>query len=222
MTTVSRLDATFAALADPTRRAILARLAAGEAGVMELARPFAMSQPAISKHLKVLERAGLVSRGRRGQTRPCELNIRRTFNAPRELVFRAWTEPQLLAQWSCPRGYTFSENRGELRVGGTFSARMRSPEGTEHRLRGVYREIVPPERLVFTHCWVDEQGAPGPETLVTVTLAEHGGRTEMSFHQALFVSVEARDRHEQGWTNCFERLAELLGTPQCGAQRDTA
>ncbi|MCX4385946.1 metalloregulator ArsR/SmtB family transcription factor [Micromonospora peucetia] len=67
------LGATFAALADPTRRAILARLAAGEATVTELAAPFAMSQPAISKHLKVLERAGLVSRGRSGQRRPCRL-----------------------------------------------------------------------------------------------------------------------------------------------------
>jgi len=65
-----RLDATFAALADPTRRAILARLASGEASVTELAAPFAMSQPAISKHLKVLERAGLVSRGRDAQRRP--------------------------------------------------------------------------------------------------------------------------------------------------------
>src|SRR5919109_2353850 len=69
----ARFDATFAALADPTRRAILARLAAGEASVMELAKPFAMTQPAISKHLKVLERAGLVSRGRQAQRRPCRL-----------------------------------------------------------------------------------------------------------------------------------------------------
>ncbi len=68
-----RLDATFAALADPTRRAILARLATGEATVMELVAPFDMSQPAISKHLKVLERAGLISRGREGQRRPCRL-----------------------------------------------------------------------------------------------------------------------------------------------------
>lgn len=68
-----RLNETFAALADPTRRAILARLAAGEAGVMELARPFDMSQPAISKHLKVLERAGLIVRGRNAQSRPCRL-----------------------------------------------------------------------------------------------------------------------------------------------------
>jgi len=69
----ARLDATFAALADPTRRAILARLAKGEVSVMELAEPFAMSQPAISKHLKVLERAGLISRGRDAQRRPCRL-----------------------------------------------------------------------------------------------------------------------------------------------------
>jgi DNA-binding transcriptional ArsR family regulator len=69
----SRLDATFAALADPTRRAILARLATGEASVSELAKPFAMSQPAISKHLKVLEYAGLISRSRDAQRRPCRL-----------------------------------------------------------------------------------------------------------------------------------------------------
>jgi DNA-binding transcriptional ArsR family regulator len=74
--TPDRLNATFAALADPTRRAILARLASGEASVTQLAEPFAMSQPAISKHLKVLERAGLVSRGRDAQRRPRRLEAR--------------------------------------------------------------------------------------------------------------------------------------------------
>lgn len=73
MTPSERLDATFTALADPTRRAILARLASGEASVLELTKPFAMSQPAISKHLKVLERAGLISRGRDAQRRPCRI-----------------------------------------------------------------------------------------------------------------------------------------------------
>ncbi|QNI31190.1 winged helix-turn-helix transcriptional regulator [Alloacidobacterium dinghuense] len=73
--TSANLDATFSALADPTRRAILARLADGEASVMELAEPFAMSQPAISRHLKVLERAGLISRGRDAQRRPCRVEI---------------------------------------------------------------------------------------------------------------------------------------------------
>ncbi|MCW2882003.1 MAG: transcriptional regulator [Sphaerisporangium sp.] len=72
---VDVLDATFAALADPTRRAILARLAEGEATVTELAAPFAMTQPAVSKHLRVLERAGLVSRGRDAQRRPCRLEV---------------------------------------------------------------------------------------------------------------------------------------------------
>jgi DNA-binding transcriptional ArsR family regulator len=75
------LSATFAALADPTRRAILARLAAGEATVMELAEPFAISQPAVSKHLKVLERAGLISRGRDAQRRPCRLEVARLDEA---------------------------------------------------------------------------------------------------------------------------------------------
>jgi DNA-binding transcriptional ArsR family regulator len=76
MSPSQRLDATFAALADPTRRAILSRLASGEASVTELAQPFAISQPAISKHLKVLERAGLISRGRDAQKRPCRLEAR--------------------------------------------------------------------------------------------------------------------------------------------------
>jgi DNA-binding transcriptional ArsR family regulator len=81
MTPSSRLDATFAALADPTRRAILARLALGEASVTELAQPFAMSQPAISKHLKVLEHAGLISRGRDAQRRPCRLEAQQLAEA---------------------------------------------------------------------------------------------------------------------------------------------
>jgi DNA-binding transcriptional ArsR family regulator len=76
MSPSQRLDSTFAALADPTRRAILARLVSGEASVMELAEPFAMTQPAISKHLKVLERAGLISRGRDAQRRPCRLEAK--------------------------------------------------------------------------------------------------------------------------------------------------
>jgi len=76
MTTSQHLDSTFAALADPTRRAILARLASGEASVTELAAPFAMTQPAISKHLKVLERAGLISRGRDAQRRPRRLEAK--------------------------------------------------------------------------------------------------------------------------------------------------
>lgn len=86
MITGQRLDTTFAALADPTRRAILARLAVGEASVTELAKPFAMTQPAISKHLKVLEGAGLISRGRDAQRRPCRIEAKPLAEA------NAWLE----------------------------------------------------------------------------------------------------------------------------------
>ncbi len=90
-----RLDATFAALADPTRRAILARLAKGEASVMDLAEPFAMSQPAISKHLKVLERAGLISRGQDAQRRPRRLEARPLRDATKWLEhYRQFWEAQ--------------------------------------------------------------------------------------------------------------------------------
>ena len=91
---LDRLDVTFAALADPTRRAILARLAKGEASVKELAEPFDMTQPAISKHLKVLERAGLVSRGRDAQRRPCRLEAGPLRDATQWLVSyrQFWTE----------------------------------------------------------------------------------------------------------------------------------
>jgi DNA-binding transcriptional ArsR family regulator len=92
MTAAQRLDATFAALADPTRRAILARLAAGDASVAELAKPFAMSQPAISKHLKVLERAGLISHRRDRQRRPRRIEARPLLEASRwiERYRRIW------------------------------------------------------------------------------------------------------------------------------------
>jgi len=86
MSEAERLDATFTALADPTRRAILARLAKGEATVMELATPFALAQPTISKHLKVLERAGLISRGREAQRRPCRIEAKALTQAT------AWIE----------------------------------------------------------------------------------------------------------------------------------
>ena len=95
MPTQAALDATFQALADPTRRAILARLALGEASVMELAEPFAMSQPAISKHLKVLENAGLISRGRDAQRRPCKLEAAPLAEATGWLIeYRKFWETQ--------------------------------------------------------------------------------------------------------------------------------
>jgi uncharacterized protein YndB with AHSA1/START domain len=76
---------------------------------------------------------------------------------------------------------------------------------------GVYREIVEPERLVFTHAWEDEEGKPGHQTLVTVTFAEQDGKTRLAFHQAVFESVADRDSHREGWTECLDRLEGYLG-----------
>lgn len=139
-----------------------------------------------------------------------ELVINRTFDAPRELVWEAWTDPDQLKHWSAPRGFTLPVSEGDLRPGGKWRACMRKPDGTELWLGGVYREIVEPERLVFTHAWDDEGGKPGPETIVTVTLSERDGKTQMNFRQTGFESAESREGHSEGWNECFDLLDDLL------------
>jgi uncharacterized protein YndB with AHSA1/START domain len=93
---------------------------------------------------------------------------------------------------------------------------MRSPEGADLWLSGVYREIVEPERIVFTHTWLDDDGKPGHETLITISFAERRGKTEMTFRQAVFESVESRDGHRGGWNECFDKLAEYVARPREG------
>ncbi len=100
----------------------------------------------------------------------------------------------------------------DVRPGGAFRFVMRSPEGTEHRLCGVYREIEEPERLVCTWAWEDAEGKLGHETRLTVTFAEQGGKTRLTLHQAVFDSVTAREGHQSGWTQAFDRLAAYLAT----------
>jgi len=139
-----------------------------------------------------------------------ELVITRVFDAPRRLVFKAWTEPERVVHWWGPRGFTIPSCKLDVRPGGAFRFCMRSPEGTDHWLRGVYREIVEPERLVLTWAWEDAEGKPGHETLVTVNFAEHGAKTKLTLHQALFESITARDAHQDGWTSCLDRLAEYV------------
>jgi uncharacterized protein YndB with AHSA1/START domain len=145
-----------------------------------------------------------------------ELWITHVFDAPRDLVFKAWTDPVHLARWSGPRGFTASHSTMDIRPGGAFRSCLRSPEGVEHWVRGIYREIVEPERLVFTHAWEDSTGTPGLETLVTITFADHGRKTSMTFHQAIFASIESRDGHQGGWTSSFERLGAYLVTLRAG------
>ena len=139
-----------------------------------------------------------------------ELVITRVFDAPPRLVFKAWTEPERLIRWWGPQGFTMPACEMDVRPGGAFRFRMRGPDGTDHRLQGVYREIVEPERLVCTWTWVDAEGKPGHETLLTVHLAEQGGKTKLTLHQAIFESVTARDGHQDGWTSSLDRLDEYL------------
>ena len=139
-----------------------------------------------------------------------ELVITRVLDAPRSLVFKVWTDPVHLARWWGPRDFTLPSCELDLRPGGTFRLLMRSPEDTLHRLHGVYREIKEPDRLSFTWAWVDEDGNPGHETLVTVTFAEQDGRTLLTLRQAEFESDTARDAHEGGWTQCLDRLAAYV------------
>jgi uncharacterized protein YndB with AHSA1/START domain len=139
-----------------------------------------------------------------------ELVVTRILDAPRALVFKAWTEPDRAARWWGPQGFVTLYCKMDARPGGTFRVCMRSPEGTEYWKRGVYREVVEPERLVFNFAWEDADGKPGHETVVTVTFAEHGAKTKLTLHQGVFETVAARDSHEGGWTSTLQRLADYV------------
>ena len=136
-----------------------------------------------------------------------ELVISRVFDAPLPLVFKIWTQPEHIGRWWGPRGYTTLSCVMDLRPGGAWRVESRHADGSETAEHGVFREIVEPERLVFTHAWESEYGN---ETLVTLTLAEHDGKTHMTFRQAPFASIDIRDSHAQGWNESFDMLAEHL------------
>ena len=139
-----------------------------------------------------------------------ELVITRIFAAPRRLVFKMWTEPEHLVRWWGPRGFKTISGRMDVRPGGAWSRLMRTPDGSVIRKHGVYREIVAPERLVLTYVTDDAADNPGPETLVTVTFTDLGGKTRLTLHQAGFESGAAREAHHAGWTSCLERFVEHL------------
>ena len=139
------------------------------------------------------------------------LEIVRVLDAPRSLVFKAWTDPAHVTRWMGPRGFTASHYQQDQRPGGAWRVCLRRDEdGRELWQGGVLRELVPPERLAFTFAWDQDDGHPGHETLVTVTFAEEQGRTRMTFRQAVFASVESRDGHRGGWGSAFDRLEEVL------------
>ncbi len=142
------------------------------------------------------------------------LSLSRVFAAPRELVFRAWTEPRHLARWWGPHGFTLPVCAQDFRVGGAYRFCMRAPDGSDHWVWGVYREIVAPERLVFTWEREDEAGLRSKlSNLVTVTFAEQGAGTLLTLHHAEFQTVADRDDHHGGWTQCLVRLTDYVNRP---------
>jgi len=139
-----------------------------------------------------------------------EFTIVRGFDAPREVVWRAWTEPEQLAQWFGPRGIStpLDKIRMDLRPGGQASLVMvDDASGVEYLNTGTYLEIVPPERLV----WKDDgfSDGTGPGT-VTVTLRDLGGKTELTVHVVADFTETMRAQAEIGWGSSFDKLAELL------------
>ena len=146
-----------------------------------------------------------------------ELTIKRVFEAPRELVYACWTEPEHMQHWFFPKDFTVPFSQADIREGGSYRSCLRAPDGTDNWVGGVYRELSPPERIVFTHAWQDEAGHADHETVVTVTLKDLGdGRTQLIFHQAFFLSEASRDGHEGGWTETFDSLDAYLAQMEAG------
>jgi uncharacterized protein YndB with AHSA1/START domain len=151
-----------------------------------------------------------------------EIVITRTFDAPRELVWKAWTDPKHFQRWWGPKDYTCPFCQMDLRVGGKYLNCMRSPEGQEYWSTGVYREIIPMERIVFTDCFADEQGNVVPAThygmsadfplemLVTVIFEDSGNKTKMTLQHVDLPAGEMTEQTGAGWNESFDKLAQSL------------
>src|SRR5260370_24592404 len=135
-----------------------------------------------------------------------ELTMTRIFDAPRDLVFKAWTAPEHMMNWFCPNGFTLPVCEMDFRVGGRLRLCMRASDGNEHWLRGVYREIVPVELIVFTGTMEHD----GNEVLTTVTFDDQENKTRLTVHQTYSIETDSTRGARQGWTETLERLAVYL------------
>lgn len=140
-----------------------------------------------------------------------ELVFIKEFGVPKSLVFQAFTDHEHMKKWKGPKNFSVTFSEGELKVGGKYRYGMQPPEGSEIVLTGEYKEIDQPDRLVYTQSRVIAPGGGlSPETEISITLAEHEGKTTMEFHHTRFPTKEFRDRAIQGWTQAFEKLESLL------------
>ena len=138
-------------------------------------------------------------------TKP-SLTIKRRLNAPPAKVYAAWTDPQMIARWFGPAGVESVEAETDLRVGGRYHIIMHVP-GDQHDVMGVYREVVPNEKLVFTWAW---KSTPERESLVTVTFKPDGAGTLLTLLHEQFFDADARDRHQHGWAGAIDKLEKLF------------
>jgi len=139
-------------------------------------------------------------------TKP-SLTLKRRLNAPPAKVFAAWIDPEKVKRWMGPGEVKVLVAESDSRVGGRYRWLMRSPEGNEHDVSGVYREIIPNEKLVFTWAW---KTMPERETLVTVLLKPDGDGTLLTLTHEQFADNDARDSHQHGWTGTLDKLEKLF------------
>lgn len=138
--------------------------------------------------------------------------LRRTYDAPRERVFAAWTNPDIAARFLGPGDTKAADITMDVKTGGTYSITMLSPEFGRLLVRGTYLEVKAPERLVMTWSWEEEDPADEQESLLTLDFNERNGQTELVLTHEKLASVESRDRHEHGWTMIVDQLANALGS----------
>ena len=137
------------------------------------------------------------------------LRIARRYPVAPEKVWRAWTEPEALKRWWGPdAGDRVSLAQLDPRVGGRYRIVFGGPQGTDHEVQGVYREVVPYRRLVFTWTWPNS--TPDRESLVTIVFKAAGGGTELDFRHERFFDEAARDGHRRGWSAAFDKLEQFL------------
>ena len=140
-----------------------------------------------------------------------EFVLTRELKAPRERVFAAWIDVKQASLWWVPRDFTPLSCEMDVRPGGIWRRRMRSPGGDVILKHGVYREVAVPERLVFTYSTEHANGVVDPETLVSITLVDlEDGRTRLTLWQTAFETEFSRDDHRGGWTGGLERLADFI------------
>lgn len=144
------------------------------------------------------------------------LRLSRSIAAPRERVFRAWTDGETVKRWWAPEGCEVTIAHVDARVGGRYRIRMQAPDGKQFTVGGVFQVVQPPARLVFTWQWEPGTASAGVieetdrvETLVTVELVDRGATTEVVITHAL-PSAASRDGHRQGWESCLNRLEQAV------------